>query len=41
MANKEQSKRKANVNQPKLTAKQKQEKKARKAMEAREKERQG
>jgi hypothetical protein len=37
MANKDQAKRKANTNQPKLTAKQKKEKKAKKAMSDRNK----
>jgi hypothetical protein len=37
MANKEQNKRKAKSNQPKLTAKQKKEKKAQKALSDRQK----
>jgi len=37
MANKEQKKRKATTNQPKLTAKQKKEKKAKKALADRNK----
>lgn len=37
MANKEQSKRKAKTNQPKLTTKQKQEKKAKKSLNDRNK----
>jgi hypothetical protein len=37
MANKDQNKRKANTNQPKLTAKQKKEKKAKKALADRNK----
>jgi hypothetical protein len=37
VANKDQNKRKANTNQPKLTAKQKKEKKAKKALADRNK----